>query len=409
MCDTFTFFSRMEPGRSFFAKNSDRDPGETQIIEMVYNARKDFETDFLSEKLTKYTKSSFRKLEEIFPKFEHPYAALISRPVWIWGAEMGINEKGVAIGNEAVFSKQKLRADGLLGMDILRLALHNAANADEAVDFIINLLEKYGQGGNGSYKGTLKYHNSFLIKDSRKAMILESSAGNWIVKDVNESASISNCYSPGQDYVRTSESLSGKNVAKTLENRLITFFAQGRLRQQFTASAIENRDKNLLQVFDLLRSHIRPDNNPHGGMKSVCVHPGILIKSETVSSMVVDYYNKSLQIIWHTSSPNPCVSIYKPVVMDVEGSFPLFSDLDDSEAYFCENRKLSAYFLKNYTFFVEKIKALRDETEQKFQDIIYHNIEDKSKQELVNDCHKCYQLEQEYLLKVKQEIEKKDS
>ena len=226
MCDTLAFFSRVESGRSFFAKNSDRDPGEIQIIEMV-DAGQDPGTDVLSENLSKYTKGPFLSLKKIFPQFEHPFAALISRPLWIWGAEMGVNEKGVAIGNEAVFSKEKLNDAGLLGMDILRLALHNAENADAAADFIIHLLERYGQGGNGSYSGTLMYHNSFLIKDRNKAIVLESSANSWACRDITDSASISNCYTIENDYQRASEKIKGKNVAKAFESWFYTFFARG--------------------------------------------------------------------------------------------------------------------------------------------------------------------------------------
>jgi len=403
MCDTLAYFSRVESGRSFFAKNSDRDPGEVQIIEIT-RAGRNIETGYLSEKLAKYTEGPFRSLKKIFGQFEHSYAALISRPLWIWGAEMGVNEKGVAIGNEAVFSKQKLNKDGLLGMDILRLALHNAENADAAADFIIHLLEKYGQGGDGSYSGTLKYHNSFIIKDPKKAVVLESSANSWVCRDVFDSASVSNCYTIEKDYDRASENLNGKNIAKELESWFYTFFANGHFRQKYTSAYIKNQDKGLPQLFSLLRSHINTQNNrPKGGMKSLCVHPGFLIKSETSSSMVVDYYGLQ-QIIWHISSPNPCVSLYKPLILGEAESFPLFADMKKSEAYFLQNHELSKYFLKNRVFFENQIKPLRDQTERTFQEIIYKDIADKDKSRLIDDCHRCYQIEKEYVSTVREFI-----
>jgi hypothetical protein len=39
------------------------------------------------------------------------------------GGKMSVNEKGVAIGNEAVFSRFKAKKKGVLGMDIIRATL----------------------------------------------------------------------------------------------------------------------------------------------------------------------------------------------------------------------------------------------------------------------------------------------
>lgn len=54
----------------------------------------------------------------------HTYSVILSKPAWMWGAEMGANEFGVCIGNEAVFTKHYNPENDLkkrlLGMDLVR-------------------------------------------------------------------------------------------------------------------------------------------------------------------------------------------------------------------------------------------------------------------------------------------------
>lgn len=53
------------------------------------------------------------------------HAVVLSRPSWLWGAEMGANEHGVCIGNEAVWTKEPVgEGEALLGMDLLRCGPH---------------------------------------------------------------------------------------------------------------------------------------------------------------------------------------------------------------------------------------------------------------------------------------------
>lgn len=47
---------------------------------------------------------------------------ILSKPSWMWGAEMGANDQGVCIGNEAVWSvlDNAEKEEKLLGMDLVR-------------------------------------------------------------------------------------------------------------------------------------------------------------------------------------------------------------------------------------------------------------------------------------------------
>ena len=67
---------------------------------------------------------------------------------WMWGVEMGANEHGVVIGNEAVWTREPCdgRNKALLGMDLVRLGLERGNTAREALDVITTLLEEHGQG-----------------------------------------------------------------------------------------------------------------------------------------------------------------------------------------------------------------------------------------------------------------------
>ncbi|MCD6358172.1 MAG: C69 family dipeptidase [Thermoproteales archaeon] len=166
MCDTLVALPEAtREGATIFAKNSDREPNEAQVLEYYPRMRHDEE----------YVQCTYIRV----PQVRETYAVIISRPFWMWGAEMGVNEWGLAIGNEAVFTREPYGRRGLTGMDMVRLALERCRTAREAVELIVKLLEEYGQGGNCGYTGRLYYHNSFLIADPREAWVLET-AGSQV-------------------------------------------------------------------------------------------------------------------------------------------------------------------------------------------------------------------------------------
>lgn len=111
MCDTLVALGNATAdGAVIFAKNSDREPDEAQILELIPG---EVHPPGATVKCT--------YLE--IPQVERTYTVLLSRPFWMWGAEMGANEHGVVIGNEAVFTRVPYeKKAGLTGMDLLRLA-----------------------------------------------------------------------------------------------------------------------------------------------------------------------------------------------------------------------------------------------------------------------------------------------
>ncbi len=397
MCDTVAMFCGAGSGRSVFGKNSDREPGEPQIVYYSANPVDEFNTRPYIEASTKYIKGPYSALKSIFNKFDNPYSALISRPIWMWGAEMGVNQFGLSIGNEAVFPKAKVADHALLGMDILRLALHNCKDAQEAVSFITDLISEHEQGGDGGYRGSLKYHNSFLIKDIERGYILETCGKHWALKEIRDVAAISNAYSITDDYCKVDPDTEEPcNFKARYENKLVTFFTKGNSRREYAHNYLKDSNGDLTCVMSLLRSHMNPNQKIKKGMKSICIHSGPFIKSEATSSMIVDYINDQF-IVWITGSPHPCVSLFKPIVFSDGKTTTGFDDVDFSLGYCNSATALARTLVKNYPLFISEIKPIRDKYESEFEQIICRDIDTKDLAQLISECERCFEMEKEYM------------
>jgi len=187
MCDTLC---ALGPGRTLFAKCSDRPPGEAQVVEW-HPARP--------------PGASLRTTYLDIP--DAPAAAFLgSRPAWMWGVEHGVNEHRVAIGNEKVWTVDDPHAEppALLGMDLVRLGLERGRSADDALSVITDLLARHGQGGSGEVDHDEPYFSSFLIADPTAAWVFETSARTWAARPVEGGAAISNRVSIGTEWTRAS-------------------------------------------------------------------------------------------------------------------------------------------------------------------------------------------------------------
>ena len=120
------------------------------------------------------------------PQAPRTFATLLSKIDWMWGAEMGANELGVVIGNEAVWTREPAGPPALLGMDLVRLGLERGETAFKALEIITELLERFGQGGACAENDpSFTYHNAFLIADAAEAWVLETAGRHWAAERVS--------------------------------------------------------------------------------------------------------------------------------------------------------------------------------------------------------------------------------
>jgi hypothetical protein len=388
-------------GHSVFAKNSDRDPGEPQMISYCTGSE-GLDTANHPEHKVSYDNRQFKTLQLASSGYASPFKALISRPSWMWGAEMGVNERGVAIGNEAVFSTSPVDKNGLLGMDILRLALHNSPTARDAVSIITQLISKYGQGGNASYKGHLTYHNSFLIYDGSQAFILETAAKRWVVREVTSSASISNAYTIGKDYQKGDEQtlLHHPDFAHRHASALHLFFTKADKRRTFISSQLSKSDESWTAMRDILISNIGSTGKPDHSMKSICLNAKGLVQSQTTASMIIEYAKGSC-LVWLTGSPLPSYFPYLPFTLSASSfSTNPFANLSYCYAFAKNRTALTKTIEQAPPQILEKLADLSRNLEKEFEALVRTPFAEGNEMLLDEACKKCWERIPAYEAKV---------
>ncbi len=309
MCDSLVALGNSTiDGSVIFGKNSDRPYNEVQLI--TYSPH------------TRYSKEILVKCTFIeIPQVYETAAVILSQPWWMWGTEMGANEYGVVIGNEAVYTHEPLKSFGLLGMDLARLGLERGKNVKEAIKIIIDLLEKYGQGGGCAYDDpSWIYHNSFIIADPKEAYVLETADKWWIIEKVKNVRSISNNlsirgkgeqrkkgmiqYAIEKGYCKDDNDF---DFAATFSDSFISSIPSPYSRE---GKATMLLNKNIGQLtpelmMEFLREH----------QAGICMHGGF----ESTGSQISHLREGKKAIHWFTGTTLPCISIYKPYVFPIEG------------------------------------------------------------------------------------------
>lgn len=348
MCDTLV--SLTDDG-VLFAKNSDRDPNESQILEWHPAADHPAGSELACTWIT-------------IPQRQHTNAVLLSRPWWMWGAEMGANEAGVVIGNEAVFTRNRSEKEpGLLGMDLLRLALERAGSAHEAVGCIVELLETHGQGGSCSFEHPgLTYDNSFIVADPSSAVVLETAGRTHVTEQVTgRGRSISN-------------GLTISGFAEAHADRLRGRVAQCSTRRARTETSARTAT-SVPDMFAALRNHGPATGLDHtvasppryavlnGALGAPCAHAGgLLTSTQSTASWVADLRGSPQH--WATGTSAPCTSLFKPVsVCEPVDIGPVPANTFDPRALWWRHERLHRMVMRHPSALLSRYDSERDTLE----------------------------------------------
>lgn len=358
MCDTLGICQK---GLVLFGKNSDRSPNEPQALE-YHKPRQpsvDGKLHVTYETIQDHTKPTF--------------SALLSRPVWMWGAEMGVNECGVCIGNEAVFTKGRYGKTGLTGMDLVRIALERCESADCAVNTIVALIEQYGQGGNCGFDHAFYYDNSFLILDRKKLFVLETSGREWAVRS-SERDAISNRLSIGEEGTIYSGGERCDFTKRHLEP-VYSFFSGSASRRGQSLHALESM-QSVTEMLSALRTHKAGVDAPlcRSTVDSCCMHAGGAIGDHTTASLAVLVTESAIRV-FATGGSTPCISAFKPWLFGNAPVAPIFAAGDPAaSAYWLTHERFCRSFIGKRL--PERYYAERNRMEDKWvQDAISANAD----------------------------------
>ncbi|XP_038216427.1 secernin-3 [Zerene cesonia] len=372
-CDTFVVLPPFTKNNTvIFGKNSDRPQNEVQEVIFV--------KDRIRESTLRCTYITISESSEPIND------VILSKPAWMWGAEMGANSKSVAIGNEAVWTNNNegegdARQKRLLGMDLVRLGLERGNTAEEALDVITSLLEKYGQGGPCSeFDDSHFYHNSYLIADPKEAWVLETSGKLWAAERIETGyRNISNGLTIKSKIDKHSENLfeiaekMGVWDGKGKFDFTSAFSSGGDEKRQAEGERLlselsANKTFDVRDMFKVLRH------------KDSCICRSVDDTFPTQGSQVSSISSEGMSVHWFTATPDPSVSYFKPFVFTPNA---VISPHTVSPKKPNREHQLYALHMKHVLAAKdEKITKVLQEIEQgclnEIEELIHHNDKDKS-------------------------------
>ena len=385
-CDTWVAMSDATiDGSVILAKNSDRPTIEAQPL--VQHPRR-------CHNAGETVKCTYITIPQVDETCEH----IGSKIWWSFGFEHGMNEHGVAIGNEAVFSKEPYEQSGLLGMDFLRLALERSKSAAGAKNVIVDLLQRYGQGGDCERKGEWGgsfYHNSFLIADPQEAWVLETAGHYWAAKRIVSGVySISNIYTIETDWDESHPDLVEHAIEMGWTHSEQTFnFARDyggyweeesphpggiQIRRNATLACLKMDYKRIspMTMMNINRHHLEgtiagPRWSPAEPFWAMpCAHDSARVKYRTVASMVAHlrpFAPSLLRQVYWASFSNPCCGVFQPFYLHgpkIPNKYSRGTSTYSSDAPWWSATRVKALCDLNYHAVNPCVRKVFDVTEQ---------------------------------------------
>ena len=313
MCDTLC-----GPGVEgmVFAKNSDRPVGEVQLA-VPFGRRP--------------TAGCILRTQYLSIGDTGAHAALLSCPTWLWGAEHGVNEFGVAIGNERVATVHDAAQapPRLIGMDLVRLGLERARSAAEALDILVDLLTTHGQGGIADAAHAEAYDSSFLIADPAQAFVLDTSGTDFAAAPFPRGTAISNRLSVGSDWTRGSPDLDdGDDFGRFGDPDAPTDSADLRLaasRRFLDGQRAGAGGLAPAATAAHLRDHGNGPPGAPGAGAGVCMHlPGRSVTTASLIAVLPHELAAGAPLRAYVALGSPCVSIYVPAFVRTAAGPPPF-------------------------------------------------------------------------------------
>ncbi len=312
MCDSFVALpGATTTGTTLAAKNADCEINEAQAV--VRLARRTYPEGAM-----------LRTTHIVIAQARQTHEVILDKSFWTWGGEIGLNEHGLAIGNEAIFSNAAPDGDGLITGDLLRLMLERASTCEEALEIFGQVLARHGQGGNCELRGNSHFDSSYLVSDARRAYVIETAGRDWAARPVEGVGAISNAMTIGSDWQRCSLGGNGGeklNFERRFEDKGKVAAVGAHQRRQVAYDWLKAREGRIDHrvMADLLRQHHDGYDPAEGEVcTNICMHAGPHPNRfwQACGAMIMES-TPGGAMAWATATSGTCVSIFKPIFFGV--------------------------------------------------------------------------------------------